>query len=151
MKIVLDDLRGPEIAAFLEDHLREMRAVTPSESVYALDLDRLRAPEVTFWSVYDGDQLVGCGAIRRIDDKHAEIKSMRTAHQRRRDGIASLLLTHILTEAKQMGIERLSLETGATEHYEQARKLYEKFGFKPCGPFEGYGPDPHSYFMTRTI
>ncbi|MFF4625360.1 GNAT family N-acetyltransferase [Nonomuraea jabiensis] len=151
MKIVVDDLRGPEIAAFLEEHLREMHSITPAESVYALDLDGLRVPEVTFWSVYDGDQLVGCGAIKRIDDRHGEIKSMRTARERRRDGVASLLLTHMLEEAKAMGLERLSLETGSTEHFERARKLYEKFGFEPCGPFAGYGPDPHSAFMTRTI
>ncbi|MEU6782964.1 GNAT family N-acetyltransferase [Nonomuraea angiospora] len=151
MKIVVDDLRGPEIAAFLEEHLREMHAITPAESVYALDLDGLRVPEVTFWSVYDGDQLVGCGAIKRIDDGHGEIKSMRTAHERRRDGVASLLLAHMLEEAKAMGLERLSLETGSTEHFERARKLYEKFGFEPCGPFAGYGPDPHSAFMTRTL
>ncbi|MER6004806.1 GNAT family N-acetyltransferase [Nonomuraea angiospora] len=151
MKIVVDDLRGPEIAAFLEEHLREMHAITPAESVYALDLDGLRVPEVTFWSVYDGDQLVGCGAIKRIDDGHGEIKSMRTARERRRDGIASLLLAHMLEEAKAMGLERLSLETGSTEHFEQARKLYAKFGFEPCGPFAGYGPDPHSAFMTRTL
>ncbi|MEV4018555.1 GNAT family N-acetyltransferase [Nonomuraea angiospora] len=151
MKIVVDDLRGPEIAAFLEEHLREMHAITPAESVYALDLDGLRIPEVTFWSVYDGDQLVGCGAIKRIDGKHGEIKSMRTAHERRRDGIATLLLTHMLEEARAMGLERLSLETGSTEHFERARKLYEKFGFEPCGPFADYGPDPHSAFMTRTI
>jgi putative acetyltransferase len=151
MKIVVDDLRGPEIAAFLEEHLREMRAVTPAGSVHALDLDALRAPEVTFWSVYDGDRLVGCGAIKRIDGTHGEVKSMRVAHDRRRDGIGSLLLVHLLQEAEAMGLDRLSLETGSTEHFERARKLYEKFGFEPCGPFAGYGLDPHSSFMTRTI
>ncbi|UBU11410.1 GNAT family N-acetyltransferase [Nonomuraea gerenzanensis] len=151
MKIVVDDLRGPEIAAFLEEHLEEMRAITPPGSVYALDLDALRVPEVTFWSVYDGDELVGCGAIKRMDDTHGEIKSMRTAYERRRDGIAGQLLTHMLAEAEAMGLTRLSLETGSTEHFARARKLYEKFGFEPCGPFGGYGPDPHSAFMTRTI
>jgi putative acetyltransferase len=151
MKIVVDDLRGPEIAAFLEEHLREMRSITPAGSVHALDLDALRAPEVTFWSVYDGDQLVGCGAIKRIEGTHGEVKSMRVAYERRRDGVASLLLVHILEEAEAMGLERLSLETGSTEHFERARKLYEKFGFEPCGPFAGYGPDPHSSFMTRAI
>ncbi|GAA2206655.1 GNAT family N-acetyltransferase [Nonomuraea monospora] len=151
MKIVVDDLRGPEIAAFLEEHLEEMRAITPPGSVYALDLDALRVPEVTFWSVYDGDQLVGCGAIKRIEGTHGEIKSMRTAYERRRDGIAAQLLTHMLAEAKAMGLTRLSLETGSTEHFARARNLYEKFGFEPCGPFAGYGPDPHSAFMTRAI
>lgn len=151
MKIVVDDLRGPEIAAFLEEHLREMRTITPAGSVYALDLDALRVPEVTFWSVYDGERLVGCGAIRRIGDAHGELKSMRVAHERRRDGIASLLLVHMLQEARAMGLARLSLETGSTGPFERARKLYEKFGFEPCGPFADYGPDPHSAYMTRTI
>ncbi|GAA4959706.1 putative acetyltransferase [Nonomuraea thailandensis] len=149
--IVVDDLRGPQIAAFLEEHLEEMRSITPEGSVHALDLDALRGPEVTFWVVYDDGELVGCGAIKRIGGAHGEIKSMRTAYARRRDGIAGLLLTHMLEQAKAMGLERLSLETGSTEHFARARRLYEKFGFEPCGAFAGYGPDPHSAFMTRTL
>ncbi|WP_327046432.1 GNAT family N-acetyltransferase [Microbispora sp. NBC_01189] len=151
MRIVEDDLSGPEIAEFLEEHLREMRSITPPESKHALDLDGLRRPEVTFWSVMDGGAVVGCGAIKRLDEAHAELKSMRTAAARKRGGVASLLLRHILAEAGRMGFTRLSLETGSEEHFLPARKLYEKFGFTYCGPFGDYRTDPLSVFMTRRL
>jgi putative acetyltransferase len=151
MKIVVDDLSGPEIARFLDDHVQEMRSITPPESKHALDLDGLRKPEITFWSVVDGDALVGCGAIKRLDADHAEVKSMRTAPTRKRSGIASLLLEHLTTEAKRMGFTRLSLETGAAEFFLPARKLYEKFGFDYCQPFADYQPSPYNVFMTRLL
>lgn len=151
MNIVVDDLSGPRIAEFLHEHVQEMRSITPLESKHALDLDGLRKPEVTFWSVRDGSSVVGCGAIKRLDTVHAELKSMRTAPARKRSGIASLLLDYILTEAKRMGFTRLSLETGAAEFFLPARKLYEKFGFEYCEPFADYQPDPNSVFMTRLL
>jgi len=151
VKIIVDDLSGPEIAEFLDEHVQEMRAFTPLESKHALDLDGLRKPEITFWSVMDDDRLVGCGAIKRLDEGHAELKSMRTAPTRKGSGIASHLLEHIITEARQMGFTRLSLETGAAEFFRPARKLYEKFGFDYCEPFADYRPDPHSVFMTRAL
>jgi putative acetyltransferase len=151
VKIATDDLSGPEIAAFLDEHVQQMRSTSPPESKHALDLDALRKPEITFWSVRDGDNLVGCGAIKKLDADHAELKSMRTTQTRKRSGIASLLLEHIITEAKRMGFTRLSLETGAAEFFLPARKLYEKFGFSYCEPFADYRPDPHSTFMTREL
>jgi putative acetyltransferase len=151
VKIVVDDLSSPEIAEFLDEHVQEMRLITPLESKHALDLDGLRTPDVTFWSVWDGDTLVGCGAIKRLDAGHAELKSMRTASTRKRSGIASLVLEHILTEAKRMGFTRLSLETGAAEFFRPARNLYERFGFGYCGPFADYKLDPHSVFMTKAL
>ncbi|MEU9112338.1 GNAT family N-acetyltransferase [Streptomyces sp. NPDC048483] len=151
MKIVVDDLSGPEIARFLQDHVQQMQSITPVESKHALDLDGLRKPDVTFWSVSDGDTLVGCGAIKKLDAGHAELKSMRTQPTRKRSGIASLLLEHIIAEAKDMGFTRLSLETGATEFFLPARKLYEKFGFHQCDPFADYRPDQNSTFMTRAL
>jgi putative acetyltransferase len=151
LAIVVDDLSGPEIAAFLAEHVQDMRAITPLESKHALDLDELRRPEVTFWSVLDAGTLVGCGAIFRLDDSHAEVKSMRTAADRRGNGVASRLLEHVLAEAKRKGFSRLSLETGATEPFFPARRLYEKFGFEYCGPFGDYRPDPNSVFMTRAL
>jgi putative acetyltransferase len=151
VKIVVDDLAGPEIARFLDEHVREMLSISPPESKHALDLDGLRRPEIIFWSVLDGDTLVGCGAIKRLDAGHAEVKSMRTRPARQRSGIASLLLGHIITEARRMGFTRLSLETGSAEFFAPARKLYEKFGFEYCPPFAGYRPDPNSVFMTRLL
>lgn len=151
MRIVIDDLSGLAIAEFLAEHVRQMRTITPLESNYALDLDGLRRPEITFWSVLDDDVLVGCGAIKRLDAEHAELKSMRTAPRRQRSGIASLLLEHILAEARGMGFARLSLETGTDGFFRPARKLYEKFGFDYCEPFADYRPSPHNTFMTRAL
>jgi putative acetyltransferase len=151
LKIVVDDLSGPQIAAFLDEHLQEMRTITPLESKHALDLDSLRQPGITFWSVTDGDTLIGCGALKRLDPGHAEVKSMRTAATRKRRGIASLLLAHIITEAKRMGFTRLSLETGTADFFQPARNLYEKFGFHYCEPFADYRPSPHNTFMTRIL
>jgi len=151
MRIVVDDLSGPQIAEFLREHVREMRSITPLESKHALDLDGLRTPEVTFWSVMDGDAVVGCGAIKRLDPAHAELKSMRTSAARKRSGIASLLLEHIIAEARRMGFTRLSLETGSADFFLPARRLYEKFGFGYCEPFADYRPDPNSVFMTRLL
>jgi len=151
MKIAVDDLSGPRIARFLDEHIQEMRSTSPPESKHALDLEELRKPEITFWSVMDGDALVGCGAIKRLDAGHAEVKSMRTTPKRKRSGIASLLLQHIIEEAGRMGFTRLSLETGAAEFFRPARTLYAKFGFDYCQPFADYRPDPHSVFMTRVL
>ncbi|MCK7624313.1 GNAT family N-acetyltransferase [Streptomyces sp. RS10V-4] len=151
MKIELDDLSGPEIAAFLQEHVDQMRAISPPESKHALDLDALRRPEIAFWTVRDGDRLVGCGALKRLDAGHAELKSMRTAPARTRSGIASLLLEHLIAEATRRGFARLSLETGAADFFLPARRLYEKFGFVRCEPFADYRPDPHSTFMTKVL
>ncbi|QFU91266.1 GNAT family N-acetyltransferase [Amycolatopsis sp. YIM 10] len=151
MKIVVDDLSGPEIAEFLAEHLEQMRSLSPLESKHALDLDDLRKPDVTFWSVLDGTELVGCGALKALDTEHAELKSMRTSTARKRGGIASFLLEHVLAEARRMRFTRISLETGSAEFFRPARRLYEKFGFTYCEPFADYRPDPHSVFMTRTL
>ncbi|MFF3544792.1 GNAT family N-acetyltransferase [Streptomyces platensis] len=151
MKIEVDDLSSPEIASFLDEHVQQMRSLTPLESKHALDLDSLRKPEITFWSASDGDSLVGCGAIKRLDAGHAELKSMRTRPTRQRSGVASQLLEHIIAEAQGMGFTRLSLETGAAAFFLPARRLYEKFGFQYCGPFADYRPDRNSTFMTRAL
>ena len=151
MRIVADDLTGPQIARFLEEHVQEMLSITPPESKHALDLEALRGPDITFWSVMDGDTVVGCGALKRLDASHGEVKSMRTLAARKRGGIASMVLEHIITEARRMGFARLSLETGAAEFFAPARRLYEKFGFTYCEPFADYRPDPHSVFLTRAL
>jgi putative acetyltransferase len=151
VEIVVDDLTGPQIARFLDEHVRQMLSVTPPESKHALDLAALRGPGITFWSVLDGGTVVGCGALKRLDASHAEVKSMRTAPTRKRSGIASMMLEHIIAEARRMGFTRLSLETGSAEYFRAARKLYEKFGFEACEPFADYRPDPLSVFLTRRL
>jgi len=151
MEIRLDDLRGPEIEALLAEHLAWMARVSPPESRHALDLDRLRQPGITFWTVWAGQQLAGCGALKEIDPAHGEVKSMRTAKTHLRKGVASMLLQHLIAEARRRGYGRLSLETGSMAYFEPARRLYRKAGFKECGPFVGYKPDPNSVFFTLEI
>lgn len=151
MEIRLDDLSGSEIAAFLDEHLAEMRALSPPESTHALGLESLREPGVLFWTVWDGRRLVGCGALKELDAEHAEIKSMRTSPAARGAGVASLLLSHVLDVARARGYRRLSLETGSMPYFEPARRLYSKHGFTVCAPFAGYVLDPNSIFMTREL
>ncbi len=151
MQIKQDDLTGPEIARLLQEHLDNMHQISPRESVHALDINALRQPAITFWSVWDGEQLAGCGALKELNSQHGEIKSMRTAESYRGQGVASLLLEHILKEAKTRKYQRISLETGSQTFFEPARRLYARFGFNPCGPFEGYTADPNSYFMSLEI
>ena len=151
MEIKLDDLSGPEIRALLEEHLRNMYSISPPESVHALDLDALRRPEISLWTVWSEGQLLGCGALKELDAQHGEIKSMRTAMAHRRKGVAKAVLTHVLEEARKRKYARLSLETGSEPEFEPARRLYESFGFEYCGPFEGYVEDPNSVFMTKNL
>lgn len=151
MDIRLDDLSGPEVAAFLQEHLQDMRAASPPESKHALDIEGLRQPDITFWTVWEGSILAGCGAIKALDGKHAEIKSMRTAPACRGRGVASALLRHILEHAGARGYCRLSLETGSMPFFQPARRLYEKFGFSYCPPFADYQEDPNSVFMTLLL
>ena len=150
-EIRVDDLRGPEVAALLQEHLDEMARYSPPESIHALDLERLRHPQITFWTVWQNGELVGCGAIRQLDPTHGEIKSMRTSHRHRRKGVAAAMLQHILDEAVQRGYRRLSLETGAPAAFEPARQMYARFGFSYCQPFGDYREDSYSVFMTRTF
>lgn len=151
MQIRLDDLSGLEIKLLLEDHLADMYAASPPESVHALDLTELQQPSISFWTVWDNQQLAGCAAIKELDTTHAEIKSMRTAKDYRGKGVAVLLMQHILQIAKDRGYTRLYLETGPQDFFLPARKLYEKFGFEYCEPFADYELDPYSVFMTRKI
>ncbi|MBO6520473.1 MAG: GNAT family N-acetyltransferase [Rhodospirillales bacterium] len=151
LEIRVDDLQGPEIARLLETHLAHMRAISPEKSVHALDLDKLRKPDITFWTVWRGDELVGCGALRELDPAHGEIKSMHTLSAARGLGIARRMVEHILTTALERGYTRLSLETGATDDFIAARTLYESFGFERCSPFGEYFEDPFSAHMTLEL
>ena len=151
MLIREDDLRGPEIAELLRTHLESAKQHSPPESVHALDLDGLRAPEITFWTVWGGPDLLGCGALKELDPLHGEIKSMHTAHAHRRRGVAARILTHIIAEARRRKYRRLSLETGSPAAFAPARKLYARFGFVICEPFADYKVDPYSVFMTLDL
>ena len=151
MEIRLDDLSGPEIRALLDEHLRDMALLSPPDSVHALDLDGLRAPEITFWTAWSNGELLGCGALKELDPRHGEIKSMRTSVAHRRRGVARTILRHIIQEAEQRSYLRLSLETGSMDGFQPAQQLYQSFGFDYCPPFADYQPDPNSVFMTKLL
>ena len=151
MDVRLDDLSGREVRELLQEHLRSMSSLSPPESMHALDLDGLRQAGVTFWTIWSGQSLLGCGALKELTPAHGEIKSMRTSSAHRRQGVARRMLTHIIEESLRRRYHRVSLETGAMEAFEPAQRLYESFGFTYCPPFGEYVEDANSVFMTRVL
>jgi putative acetyltransferase len=151
MEIKIDDLTGKEVSELIREHLQGMTLNSPPESIHALNLEELRKPEITFWSAWEGNDLLGCGALKELDHHHGEVKSMRTSSAHLRKGTAKRLLQHIIDEAKRRGYQRLSLETGSMKAFEPARRLYVSFGFQYCQPFADYSEDPNSVFMTMEI
>lgn len=151
MRIETDDLTSPDVLALLEEHLRDMRATSPPESVHALDVARLRAPDITFWTAREEGRLLGCGALKELDPTHGEIKSMRTSRGDRGRGTGRALLDHIVAEARLRGYRRLSLETGSPPEFDAARRLYARAGFRLCEPFADYRLDPFSVYMTLDL
>ncbi|MBM7503789.1 GNAT family N-acetyltransferase [Agromyces aurantiacus] len=145
------DLADPRVIRLLEDHLDDMFATSPAESVHALDVSGLSVPEVTFWTIADGDELLGCVALKQLDAEHGELKSMRTDAASRGRGLGARLLEHVLAEAARRGYRRVSLETGSQEFFRPARTLYAKYGFVECEPFGDYALDPNSVFMTLEL
>ncbi|WP_404332331.1 GNAT family N-acetyltransferase [Mesobacillus maritimus] len=151
MEIKKDDLTRAEVAELIKEHLQGVTLSSPPESIHALNLEELRRPNITFWTVWEGTDLTGMGALKEISCSHGEIKSMRTSSSHLRKGVARRMLHHILEEALKRGYNQLSLETGSMDSFEPARKLYETFGFKYCGPFADYKEDPNSVFMTKEL
>lgn len=151
MEIKVDDLTSPIVLSLIGEHLQGMTLHSPPESIHALGLEELRKPEITFWTVWEDEQLMGCGALKELDRQHGEVKSMRTASAHLRKGVAQAMLEHIIKEAKRRDYETLSLETGAMAAFIPARKLYEKYGFEYCPPFGDYTEDSNSAFMTKEL
>lgn len=151
IQILQDDLTAPDIVALLEYHLAEMARHSPICSVHAFPVERLRADDVTFWSVRLNGQLAGCGALKQVDPGHGELKSMRTDPAFVRRGLGEAMLLHLMAEATARGYTRLSLETGRPEPFYPAHALYRKHGFSECPPFGDYTEDPFSMCMTRLI
>ncbi|MGE0622435.1 MAG: GNAT family N-acetyltransferase [Pseudomonadales bacterium] len=146
-----DDLSGPEVTSLLREHLDDMYAITPAESVHALNLEGLRAADITFWTAWEGRELLGCGALKALDAHSGEVKSMRTAIAYRGRGVAQTILSEIERTARARAYELLYLETGSMAEFRPARTLYEKAGFVYCGPFGDYRPDPNSVFMRKRL
>ncbi|KIL51193.1 GNAT family N-acetyltransferase [Jeotgalibacillus campisalis] len=151
MEIRLDDLSGKKIQKLIREHLNNMLEHSPPESKHALDIEALKNPDITFWSVWEEDELLGCGALKELDAQHGEIKSMRTSTAHLRKGAARKLLTFIIEESRHRGYKRISLETGSMQAFEPARRLYLSFGFTFCAPFNGYKEDRNSLFMTKEV
>ncbi|MGG3693715.1 GNAT family N-acetyltransferase [Heyndrickxia ginsengihumi] len=151
MEIRRNDLTGQKVKELVAEHLGGMAQHSPPESIHALNLDELQKPEITFWCAWEEDDLLGCGALKELNDDHGEIKSMRTTSEHLRKGVATQMLKHIIDEANRRGYKRLSLETGAVEAFTPARNLYKHFGFQFCKPFADYKEDPNSVFMTKSL
>lgn len=151
MNIVVDSLTGDAIEQFLLAHLDDMRSVSPPESKHALDLAGLQASDVTFWTAYEQEKPIACGALKQLSKTQAEIKSMRVDEKQRGMGLGTKMLSHIIHEAKQQQYQTLVLETGSMAFFESARQLYLKHGFVYCPPFADYKEDPHSVFMKLDL
>lgn len=152
MEIRDGGLDEPQVIELLQVHAAGMLASSPPDSCHFLDLSGLKGPEISFWSVWEGDVLLGIGALKQLDPAHGEIKSMRTRPDQLRSGVGAALVSHILNVARARGYRRLSLETGSGEAFEPAHGLYRKFGFTDCGAFGDYPQDdPFSRFMSRTL
>jgi putative acetyltransferase len=151
MDIKLGDLHNEKVISLLYEHHKDMLSHSPVESVHALDLKALEQSDITFWSLWNNQDLAGVGALKELDNEHGEIKSMRTSSKYIRKGVAQKLLSHIIEEAKVRSYQKLSLETGTMEVFLPAQQLYQKFGFKICNPFGEYQEDPYSMYMTKEI
>ena len=151
MHIEVDDLTRPQVHALLEEHLSNMHELSPPEQVFALDLNKLRAPGITFWTVWEGGLLLGCGALKELSPTHGEVKSMRTPKALRGKGAGRAVMARIVAVARERGYETLSLETGSHPDFQPAQALYQSFGFIYSGPFGSYLDNPHSVFMSLRL
>ena len=145
------DLNDPRITALLQTHLIRARAETAPGSAHALDLTELRSPQISFWTIWDDETLLGCGALKRLSANHGEVKSMHTVESMRRKGIGAAMLRHIIAVARSRGMSRLSLETGSWDYFRPARAFYQSHGFVECAPFANYAPDSNSVFMSLDL
>jgi putative acetyltransferase len=151
MRIVQGDFSDPRVIALLKTHLISAQAETAPGSAHALDLCGLQSPDISFWTIWEDDALVGIGALKRLSADHGEVKSMHTAQFARGKGVGSALLRHIIATARARGMSRLSLETGSWEYFRPARALYARHGFVECRPFADYVPDRNSIFLSLDL
>jgi len=150
-EVSADDPRAPDVRALLERHLAAMLAATPPEHAFALDAAGLLDPAISFFSFRADGELLGVGALKRLDAEHAEIKSMHTAAAARGRGVGRAMLRHLLGVARAEGVRRVSLETGTMAEFAPARALYESAGFTACGPFADYRPSDDNCVMTLLL
>ena len=151
MKSLENNFDHPEVNSLLTKHFIELRSVSPEGSAHVLDIPGLKISSIKFWSLWDNDQLLGCGALKFLSEIHGEFKSIRVADKHRKKGMGEKIISHLIAEAKKIGIKKLSIETGAGEFFLPARKLFMKFGFKSCKPFAHYKEDPNSCYFDLEI
>ena len=151
MKSLENNFDHPEVNSLLTKHFIELRSVSPEGSTHVLDIPGLKISSIKFWSLWDNDQLLGCGALKFLSETHGEFKSIRVADKHRKKGMGKKIISHLIAEAKKIGIKKLSIETGAGEFFLPARKLFMKFGFKSCKPFAHYKEDPNSCYFDLEI
>ena len=151
MKSIEGNFQNSEVNELLNKHFIELRTVSPEGSAHVLDIEGLKDKSIKFWSLWDNNKLIGCGALKFLEKNHGEFKSIRVADEFRKKGIGERIIEHLIEEAKKLEISKLSIETGAGEFFLPARKLFSKFGFKLCPPFAHYKEDPHSCYYTLNL
>ena len=151
MKSIENNFDDPLVNDLLIKHFIELRSVSPEGSTHVLDIPGLKDPSIKFWSLWEENELVGCGALKFLDKEHGEFKSIRVADKFRGRAIGEKIISHLIDQAKKIGIKKLSIETGAGDFFLPARKLFSKFGFKKCPPFAHYKDDPNSCYYTLNL
>ena len=151
MKSIEGNFDNPEVDELLRKHFIELRSVSPAGSTHVLDIDGLKNPSIKFWSLWENEKLMGCGALKFLNESHGEFKSIRVADQYRRKGYGKKIISHLIAEAKELKIKKISIETGSGEFFKSARRLFKNFGFEKCEPFSHYKTDVNSCYMTLEI
>ncbi len=151
LKSIEGNFDHPEVNLLLKEHFVELRAASPEGSAHVLDIPGLQVPSIKFWSLWEDDQLMGCGALKFLDKEHGEFKSIRIKDSFRGKGNGIKVINHLIDEAKKLKIKKLSIETGAGKFFAPARKLFDNCGFKPCKPFAHYKEDVNSLYLTKLL
>ena len=151
MKSIEGNFDNSEVNDLLKKHFIELRSVSPAGSTHVVDIEGLKDPSIKFWSLWENNKLIGCGALKFLEKDHGEFKSIRVADEFRKKGIGKRIINHLIEEAKKLEISKLSIETGAGEFFLPARNLFSKFGFKTCPPFAHYKNDPNSCYFTLNL
>ena len=151
MKSIENNFDNPRVNTLLSYHFNQLRSNSPEGSAHVLNIEGLKVPSIKFWSIWDDDKLIGCGALKFLEKNHGEFKSIRIADEFRKMGYGAKLLDHLILEAKKNKVSKISLETGAGKFFEPARKLFEKAGFLKCEPFAHYKVDPNSCYYSKDI
>ena len=151
MKSIEGNFDNSEVNDLLNKHFLELRSVSPAGSTHVLDIDGLKDQSIKFWSLWENDELIGCGALKFLDDNHGEFKSIRIADKFRKNGLGTKIIDHLINEAKKLNIKKISVETGSGDFFLPARKLFKKCGFASCKPFAHYKKDPNSCYFYLDI